>query len=409
MKWENYTVGELCIRVTDGSHFSPKEVGEGYPMASSKDMLENDFDYSSIKRISESDYNKLVKGDCKPLKDDILIIKDGNSYLKYIFAIKDEKDLVVLSSIAILRPNKELVNPLFFQSLLRAPQTKEAMSNYVSGAAIPRIVLKDFKQMKVSIPPLPTQRKIADILSAYDDLIENSLKRIKLLEEMAQLHYKELMQEMSYANSNREEYIKDCLSFYIGGGWGEGEYKEKFTEPAYVIRGTDIPETSGGNVSGIPLRFHKVSNLESRKMRVGDIVFEISNGQINNIGRTVLISKRLLGQFDQPVMCASFAKLIRVNEKVSPEYFYLYLNEGQENGLLYQYKSNSANGINNFAFETFIDEVKITIPKESELKAFTEKVKTIFTLISTLGEQNTKLREARDILLPRLMNGQIEV
>ena len=105
----------------------------------------------------------------------------------------------------------------------------------------------------------------------------------------------------------------------------------------------------------------------------------------------------------------NLSKLIRVNEKVSPEFFYLYLNEGQENGLLYQYKSNSANGINNFAFETFIDEVKITIPKETELKAFTEKVKPIFTLISTLGEQNSKLREARDILLPKLMNGQIEV
>ncbi|MBK8417080.1 MAG: restriction endonuclease subunit S [Bacteroidetes bacterium] len=144
-------------------------------MASSKDMLENDFDYSSIKKISETDFSKLVKGDCKPLKDDILIIKDGNSYLKYIFAIKDEKELVVLSSIAILRPNKKLVNPLFFQSLLRAPQTKEEMSNFVSGAAIPRIVLKDFKQMRVSIPPLPTQSKIASILSAYDDLIENNL------------------------------------------------------------------------------------------------------------------------------------------------------------------------------------------------------------------------------------------
>ncbi|MBK8153772.1 MAG: restriction endonuclease subunit S [Saprospiraceae bacterium] len=272
-----------------------------------------------------------------------------------------------------------------------------------------RIALGLIKEFSFKLPPLPTQRKIVSILSAYDDLIENNLKRIKLLEEKAQLHYKDLMQEMSYSKTKREEYIRDCLAFYIGGGWGEEDYKEKFTEPAYVIRGTDIPDTRGGNVSGIPLRFHKASNLESRKIQLGDIVFEISNGQINNIGRTVLISKRLLGQFDQPVMCASFAKLIRVNEKVSPEFFYLYLNEGQENGLLYQYKSNSANGINNFAFETFIDEVKITIPKETELKAFTEKVKPIFTLISTLGEQNSKLREARDILLPKLINGQIEV
>lgn len=283
------------------------------------------------------------------------------------------------------------------------------MKSIAVGAAQDNLSLEKLLTFKIPTPPLPSQRKIASILSAYDDLIENNLKRIKLLEEKAQLHYKELMQEMSYSKTKREEYIKDCLAFYIGGGWGEEDYKEKFTEPAYVIRGTDIPDTRGGNVSGIPLRFHKTSNLESRKMQVGDIVFEISNGQINNIGRTVLISKRLLGQFDQPVMCASFAKLIRVNEKLSPEFFYLYLNEGQENGLLYQYKSNSANGINNFAFETFIDEVKITIPKETELKAFTEKVKPIFTLISTLGEQNSKLREARDILLPRLMSGQIEV
>lgn len=288
------------------------------------------------------------------------------------------------------------------------PRLKD-FQNYSTGASTKFLTLKILNSVEVNLPPLSTQRKIASILSAYDDLIENNLKRIKLLEEKAQLHYKELMQEMSYSKTKREEYIKNCLAFYIGGGWGEEDYKEKFTEPAYVIRGTDIPDTRGGNVLGIPLRFHKVSNLESRKMQAGDIVFEISNGQINNIGRTVLISKRLLGQFDQPVMCASFAKLIRVNEKVSPEYFYLYLNEGQENGLLYQYKSNSANGINNFAFETFIDEVKITIPKETELKGFTEKVKPIFTLISTLGEQNSKLREARDILLPKLMSGQIQV
>ena len=310
----------------------------------------------------------------------------------------------------VFRAKENISDPDFIYYLAKTDLVRQpAIKSMVGASGRQRADKGVVEQIKVPNIPLPTQRKIASILSAYDDLIENNLKRIKLLEEKAQLHYKELMQEMSYSKTKREDYIKDCLAFYIGGGWGEEDYKEGFTEPAFVIRGTDIPDTRGGNVSGIPLRFHKASNLESRKMQVGDIVFEISNGQINNIGRTVLISKRLLGQFDQPVMCASFAKLIRVNEKVSPEFFYLYLNEGQENGLLYQYKSNSANGINNFAFETFIDEVKITIPKESELRAFTEKVKPIFTLISTLGEQNSKLREARDILLPKLMNGQIEV
>ena len=80
-------------------------------------------------------------------------------------------------------------------------------------------------------------------------MIENNLKRIKLLEEKAQLHYKELMQELSYAKTKREEYVKDCLAFYIGGGWGEEEYKENFTAPAYVIRGTDIPNTKKGEIT----------------------------------------------------------------------------------------------------------------------------------------------------------------
>jgi type I restriction enzyme S subunit len=365
--------------------------------------------YIPIESSSDFEKYKLEKGD-------VLIQTVGswehnpNSVVGKVVRIPEVLNDSLLNQNIVKIIPKETLDKSFLFYLLKNDAFKGYIIKTAQGAANQAsITLESIKAFKFIYKDKSTQRKIASILSAYDDLIENNLKRIKLLEEKAQLHYKELMQEMNYSKTKREEYIKDCLAFYIGGGWGEEDYKEKFTEPAYVIRGTDIPDTRGGNVSGIPLRFHKASNLESRKMQVGDIVFEISNGQINNIGRTVLISKRLLGQFDQPVICASFAKLIRVNDNLSPEYFYLYLNEGQVNGLLYQYKSNSANGINNFAFETFIDEVKITIPKESELKAFTEKVKPIFTLISTLGEQNTKLREARDILLPKLMNGQIEV
>ena len=150
---------------------------------------------------------------------------------------------------------------------------KERMQRVSAGAAQDNLSLEKLIQFRIPTPPYPIQRKIASILSAYDDLIENNLKRIKLLEEKAQLHYKELMQEMGFSKIKREEYIKDCLAFYIGGGWGEEDYREKFTEPAYVIRGTDIPDTRGGNISGIPLRFHKASNLESRKKCRLEILF----------------------------------------------------------------------------------------------------------------------------------------
>ena len=407
IKWSENTLAELCTKLTDGTHDSPKLQPSGMPFIKGVHVKQGMIDFENCDYITYEEHQKVIKRS-KPEKNDILLANIGINIGELGFVKTDEE--FSIKNVALLKVNSEVIESRYLYYNLKNPIQQERLKNHKGGSAQPFLSLETLRGYKIKFHKgETTQRKIASILSAYDELIENNLKRIKLLEEKANLHYKELMQELSYTKTKREEYIKDCLAFYIGGGWGEEDYKEKFTEPAYVIRGTDIPDTRAGNVLGIPLRFHKASNLESRKMQVGDIVFEISNGQINNIGRTVLIPKRLLGQFDQPVMCASFAKLIRVNEKVSPEFFYLYLNEGQENGLLYQYKSNSANGINNFAFETFIDEVKITIPKEIELKAFTEKVKPILTLISILGEQNSKLREARDILLPRLINGQIEV
>lgn len=309
-----------------------------------------------------------------------------------------------------INPINEEIDNNWLYYYLRQDWVNQYLMGISVSATMPAISFKAFGALKIHHPPLPTQRKIASILSAYDDLIENNLKRIKLLEEKAQLHYKELMQEMSYSKTKREEYIKDCLAFYIGGGWGEEDYKEGFTEPAFVIRGTDIPDAKKGEVKGVPFRYHKESNLASRNMQAGDIVFEVSGGSKGQpVGRSILITEKMLQQFGKPVMCASFCKMLRPNENITPEFFYLYLFASHENGVIAQYEKHSASNIVNYGFEEFIGEQKITIPKESELKAFTEKVKPIFTLISTLGEQNSKLREARDILLPKLMNGQIEV
>jgi len=284
------------------------------------------------------------------------------------------------------------------------------LNSYAGGSAQPLLTQTVLKPIEFKVPKLPIQKKIATILSAYDRMIENNLKRIKLLEEKTQLHYKELLQEISYSKTKREDYVKDCLAFYIGGGWGEEDYKEGFTEPAFVIRGTDIPDAKKGEVKGVPFRYHKESNLASRSMKAGDIVFEVSGGSKGQpVGRSILVNEKMLQQFGKSVMCASFCKMLRPNEKVTPEFFYLYLLASHENGVIAQYEKHSASNIVNYGFEEFIGEQKITIPKETELKAFTEKIKPIFTLISTLGEQNSKLREARDILLPKLMNGQIEI
>lgn len=405
MKWEKVSLESISTRIGDGLHGTPKydDNGEFYfingnNLSEGKILIKED-----TKRISSIEYDKIKKD----LNEKTVLVAI-NGTLGNVGLYRDEP--VALGKSACYINVNDKAEKLFVRYVLENHDFQRYAIDFATGSTIKNLGLKAVRDYSFNLPPLPTQRKIASILSAYDDLIENNLKRIKLLEEKAQLHYKELIQEMSYSKTKREEYIKDCLAFYIGGGWGEEDYKEGFTEPAFVIRGTDIPDAKKGEVKGVPFRYHKESNLASRNMQTGDIVFEVSGGSKGQpVGRSILITEKMLQQFGKPVMCASFCKMLRPNENVTPEFFYLYLLASHENGVIAQYEKHSASNIVNYGFEEFIGEQKITIPKETELKAFTEKVKPIFTLISTLGEQNSKLREARDILLPRLMSGEVEV
>jgi type I restriction enzyme S subunit len=414
MKWDNKLIGDVA-EICSGYAFKSAEMTNNnepnsYPIIKIKNVndrsVSKDCDSYLPESLFKSNYSKYTL-----LEGDILIAMTGQGSVGRIGKMREINQIYLINQrVGIVRVDRNVASPEFIFQLISNPKSEKYYYDLAFGAGQPNLSPTDIGSLKITCPPLPIQRKIASILSAYDDLIENNLKRIKLLEEKAQLHYKELMQEVSNSKLKREEYLKDCLSFYIGGGWGEEEYKEGFTEAAFVIRGTDIPNAKKGEVLSVPFRYHKESNLASRSMKAGDIVFEVSGGSKGQpVGRSLLITEKMLIQLGKPVICASFCKMLRPNENVTSEYFYLYLMASQENGLIAQYEKHSASNIVNYGFEEFIGEQKITIPKQPILTTFTKKVKPIFTLISTLGDQNTKLREARDIILPRLMSGQIEV
>ncbi|MER9665226.1 restriction endonuclease subunit S [Mesorhizobium sp. M0203] len=149
--WEISPLEDLCSRITDGAHHSPKTQSVGIPMASVKDMRTWDFDVAGCRIIDRADYEALVRNDCRPLKGDVLIAKDG-SYLKHAFVVREERELVILSSIAILRPH-ESVSSDFLVQVLKDPRTVDRMKGVVSGVAIPRIILKDFSRFEIVFPP----------------------------------------------------------------------------------------------------------------------------------------------------------------------------------------------------------------------------------------------------------------
>lgn len=180
--WEEVTLADVCTRITDGSHSSPASVEDGYPMASVKDMYDWGINQSTCRKISKEDYKALVQADCKALQGDILIAKDG-SYLKHVFLMEESLDVVLLSSIAMLRPNDKY-HPMLLTLFLKLDSTHEMMQNIVTGAVIPRIVLKDFRKFPIQLPPKDLQDKAVKIVKPIFEKCWENNRQIQTLENL---------------------------------------------------------------------------------------------------------------------------------------------------------------------------------------------------------------------------------
>ena len=171
-------LGSVCSLITDGSHFSPKMALSGLPMASVKDLTPFGIDYATCKIIAEEDFHKLVCQGCAPRKDDVLIAKDGNSSLDTVCIHRDDKPVVLLSSVAILRADPQKILPSYLYYFLDNPiERQQLKDNFRSGSAIPRVILKDFKKVPIRVPSIHYQYKIEDILAPI-------YRKLQLLQQM---------------------------------------------------------------------------------------------------------------------------------------------------------------------------------------------------------------------------------
>jgi len=162
-------LSDCCSYISDGSHFSPEgDVNGQYPMLSVKDMTETGFSYSDCKYIGQKDYDYLVQNGCKPKRGDVLVAKDG-SYFKYAFALDDEKEQAILSSIAILRPINTQINSRYLAYYMLTDSVIQLVEdNYLTGTAIRRVILKGFKEIPIIIPSLKQQEVFVIVLNQAD-------------------------------------------------------------------------------------------------------------------------------------------------------------------------------------------------------------------------------------------------
>lgn len=398
MEYTIKTINELCTKITDGSHFSPEHETDGlYPMYSVKDMEYNNFSNADCKMIGQAMFDKLSKADCRPLKNDILIAKDG-SYLKCAFKVNEDLNACILSSIAILRPNLKNIDPDYFVYLMRTKSIKGAMANYVSGSALPRIILSDFKKMKLKmISSFPTQQKIASILSAYDSLIQNYKKQIEALQTAASELYKEWFVRfrfLGWQNANFEngipegwkvEKLFDVAKIIYGYPFNSDEFCDDSTLNP-VVRIRDILDNHTDTYTSEPC--DEKYWINPNEMLIGmDGIFHM----------TLWTGERALQN----------QRTVRVSSKTKNlSNYYLYFSLYPQIKALEQMIVGTTVA---HLGDKHLKKITILVPAEKILKMSYEKLEPMMNRIYSLQQQITNLTQQRDLLLPRLMSGKLEV
>ncbi len=226
-----YKLEDICTLITDGSHFSPEDEGIGYPMLSVKDMGDDDFDFGSCKHVGEAAYQKLVTNGCKPLVNDVVVAKDG-SYLKTAFPITEDRDIALLSSIAILRPKISVVDPTYLSYYLKSKEVYRTVSlNYISGTALKRVILKGIKKIPIVLPDLHEQQFRADLLKKLNRIMRSRKQELQMLDDLIKARFVEMFGDpITNTKGIETKDLKDVLLLKAGDFTAASDISDTPTE-----------------------------------------------------------------------------------------------------------------------------------------------------------------------------------
>ncbi|MDU2165460.1 restriction endonuclease subunit S [Hoylesella nanceiensis] len=357
---------------------------------------------SGMMFISESTHNKLKRSQIEA--DDILFSMAG-IYLGKLAIVKDEDvPANTNQAVALIRFNKGVNIDYLYYFMVQ--KSFNAYVNCMSAqAAQPNINLKQIGNLQIVLPTDKQQKRIAGILSAYDNLIENNNKRIRLLEQMAENLYKEWFvrfrfpgyEDTEFEDGMPRDWVREKIGLHYNtcsGGTPSRTHEEYYTE------GT-IPWVKTGEIKdGIIIHTDEciteagIKGSSAKLLPQGAVVMAMYGV---NIG--------MLAYLDSEMTCNQACCVFNdKNEINSRHYLFHYLYSIRDYLLLIGFGAAQQN-----LSQDLIKKVKIVIPPAELIKEFDKQKEPLYQTIRALMMKNDKLIKQRDALLPRLMSGKLEV
>ncbi len=431
--WNKLKIGNIADVISGYAFKSKSFSDEGVPVIKIKNIRNGFLDISKAQYIDESHTSINEKYYVRP--GDLLISLTGShitqpgSVVGRVAINRLSNKICFLNQragkITITEPENN--DKRFLYYLLSSYEYKKSLASLATGAASQANVSpSDIESLDITIPDISEQQKISSILSAYDDMIDNNIRRIKILEELAQMIYRKWFVNFRFPGHENVKIVDsefgpipegwdalkyvDLLDTYIGGDWGKDAPTGDYSSQVQIIRGTDFDSISSSGSSNLPIRYIRQTSLEKRKIKEGDIVIENSvNARSRCTGKNIVITKNTIAD-KKDLIAASFCKLFRPKNRVHSTIMHLHLDYLYESGKMAFYQNVAANGIGNFQAKRFVKTEHLIIPSsDKNLEKMMPILDEIINMKSNLVRKNGNLTRTRDLLLPKLISGEIDV
>ncbi len=399
--WRNVTINDLGQIITGSTPPTKKTeyYGNEYPFITPTDIKIDSRIVQTERFLSQKgyEYNKNRLLPCNAVCV-VCIASIGKICMTTAPSVTNQQ----INSVVV---EQQKHDPYFVYYLLSTKT--DMLHNVAGGVATPIVNKSTFANLEVCVPPLPTQRKIAAILSTYDDLIENNTRRIKILEDMAQTLYREWFVHFRFPGHEHVQMVESPLGA-IPQEWKVVPASEAmFVNPkTSVPRDTIkpfVPMKSATEHSMLITEIEERTGNSGAKFKNGDTLFARITPCLEN-GRTGFV--QFLPNNDE-IAFGSTEFIVLRSRTLNPYFVYLLAQtrDFRENAIKSMTGSTGRQRVLNECFDDYL----LPNPDRDVLCQFESMIAPLFRKAQSLSERNENLRQTRDILLPKLISGEIDV
>ena len=375
-------LSDVCEFIVDCPHSTAPDEGEGYPLIRTPNVGKGRLDLNGVHRVGESVYKQRIQRGA-PRANDLIFAREapaGN------VALVQENQTVCLGQRTVLiRPNVQKVNPQYLVYYLLSPKPQYELLGTANGATVAHVNLPAIRNLKIELPEKSVQDKIGTILVTYDDLIENNQKQIKLLEEAAQRLYKEWFVDLNFPGHENTEIVD---------GVPEGWIKEE--------------------IGKIIKKVHRTKQIVASEYRNEGSIPIVDQSRAFVAGYTNDLEARV--DFGIPIIVfgdhTRIVKLIQFPFAKGADGTQLIISECLEMPQRLLYCSIMNVDLSNYHYARhfkYLKEEKIMIPTVKVANEFENNVTGIFSKIQNCRDEIIRCQKTRNLQLPKLMSGEVEV